>query len=199
MLLPPHIGCVYLHGFLSSPESKKAQELQHYFQQHAKAQQLVVPALSFEPKDAIEQARLAIKQLQQQPGIEQVFLIGSSLGGFYATYLSTQENVKAVLINPAVRPFDLFEQYLGPNKHFYDGKTYILEMKHIEQLQALDIVNISRPRDYLLLIQTGDETLDYRRATEKYSKSPSWLEAGGTHSFERLIDRLDMIIEFAKN
>lgn len=196
--LPSHIGCVYLHGFLSSPQSKKAQELLSYFNQQGMSQQLSIPTLSFEPQEAIEQAKQAIHKLQQQPGIEQVFIMGSSLGGFYATYLSYQENIKAVLINPAVRPFDLFDKYLGPNEHFYDGNTYLLEMKHIEQLRALEVSQMNRPNSCLLMIQTGDETLDYQLATEKYRYSPSWIEAGGTHSFERLMDRLSMIIEFVK-
>ena len=194
--LPSHIGCVYLHGFLSSPDSKKAQQLVQYFTTQNKQQQLLIPTLDFEPEQAIKQALAAIRHLQQQEGIEQVFVMGSSLGGFYATYLAQQENIKAVLINPAVRPFELFDKYLGPNKHFYDGQTYILELKHIEQLRALEVTDLARPGDMLLLLQTADETLDYRLATHKYLNCPSWIEAGGTHSFEGLMDRLEMIFNF---
>lgn len=194
--LPAHIGCVYLHGFLSSPDSKKAQELVQYFKQHNMQGQLLVPALSFEPQEAIQQALAAIRSLQTQEGIEQVFVMGSSLGGFYATYLGQTENLKAVLVNPAVRPFELLDKYLGPNKHYYDGQTYVLEMKHIEQLKALDIPHLNHPDNFLLLQQTGDETLDYRQASAKYLSCPSWLEAGGNHSFEGFIDRLEMIFTF---
>lgn len=196
--LPSHIGCVYLHGFLSSPQSKKAQELLSYFDSHEMAHQLSIPTLSFEPQEAIDQAQQAIDDLKKQAGIEQVFVIGSSLGGFYATYLGYKEKIKMVLINPAVRPFELFDKYLGPNKHFYDGKTYMLEMKHIEQLKMLEVPIMNRPSESLLMIQTGDETLDYQLAAEKYRNSPSWIEAGGTHSFEKLMDRIDMILEFVK-
>lgn len=196
LVLPPHIGCVYLHGFLSSPDSQKAQELIQYFKQHNMQHQLLVPTLSFEPEEAIQQALTAIHSLQKTPSIKQVFVIGSSLGGFYATYLGQTENLKAVLVNPAVRPFELFDNYLGPNEHYYDGKTYYLEMKHIEQLQALEISRLKYPEQFLLLQQTGDETLDYRQACAKYINCPSWLEAGGNHSFEGFIDRLDMIFNF---
>jgi hypothetical protein len=198
MSLPSNIACVYLHGFLSSAQSKKAQELIQFFTDHQMQYQLSVPDLSFEPAVAIQQAQDAIHKLQRQAGIERVFVMGSSLGGFYATYLAEQEGIKAVLINPAVRPFELFDKYLGPNKHFYDGQTYVLEMKHIEQLQALEIGNISNPKNILVLLQTGDETLDYHLATEKYIACPSWLEAGGVHSFEGFIDRLEMIFHFIK-
>ncbi|MFT6735456.1 MAG: putative esterase YcpF (UPF0227 family), partial [Polaribacter sp.] len=138
----------------------------------------------------------AIHKLKQQEGIEQVFVMGSSLGGFYATYLAEQENIKAVLINPAVRPYELFDKYLGPNEHFYDGKTYILELKHIEQLQNINIEHLNRPNDQLLLLQTGDETLDYRLAIKKYRDCPSIIEPGGNHSYEGFMQKLSSIFYF---
>jgi predicted esterase YcpF (UPF0227 family) len=196
MILPCNIACVYLHGFLSSPKSKKAQELIQFFADHQMQHQLCVPTLSFEPSVAIQQGQNAIHTLKQQEGIDQVFVMGSSLGGFYATYLAEQENIKAVLINPAVRPYELFDKYLGPNEHFYDGKTYTLELKHIEQLQALNIERLNRPNNQLLLLQTGDETLDYRLATEKYSDCPSFIAPGGNHSYEGFMQRLSSIFYF---
>jgi predicted esterase YcpF (UPF0227 family) len=196
MILPCNIACVYLHGFLSSPKSKKAQELIQFFADHHMQRQLCVPTLSFEPAVAIQQGQNAIHKLKQQDGIDQVFVMGSSLGGFYATYLAEQENIKAVLINPAVRPYELFDKYLGPNKHFYDGKTYILELNHIEQLQALNVEKLKRPNDQLLLLQTGDETLDYRLAIEKYRDCPGVIEPGGHHSYEGFMQRLSSIFYF---
>lgn len=198
MQLPKTIGCIYLHGYLSSPQSKKAQELITFFADHQMAAQLRVPCLAFEPEQAIRQAQIEIENLLQQPEIEQVFLIGSSLGGFYATYLSQKMNLKAALINPAVRPYELFDKYLGPNEHFYDGKTYELEVKHIEQLEALEVEPLKLPKNLLLLLQTGDETLDYRLASAKYMQSPSWIEPGGNHSFENFIARLNMIFRFVQ-
>lgn len=196
MKLPPHIGCVYLHGFLSSPQSTKAQQLLRYFSEHEMAEQLSVPTLAFEPEVAIQQAESAIQKLLEKPGISEVFLIGSSLGGFYATNLSNKLNCRAVLVNPAVRPFDLFEHYLGPNKHFYDGQTYMLEMKHIDQLRALEVSPLKRPDNMLLLLQTADETLDYRHAADKYRQCPSWLEAGGNHSFIGFMDHINRMFCF---
>lgn len=196
--LPSNLACVYLHGFLSSPLSKKAQQLIQYFAERGMADQLSVPCLSFEPQQAIQQAKDAISELQQKPGIDSVFVIGSSLGGYYATYLSQEMGIKAALINPAVKPYELFDDYLGPNQHFYDGKTYILEMKHIEQLKQLEVEEISQPENLLLLLQTGDETLDYQQASVKYINSPSWIEAGGDHSFVDFIERLEMIFHFAQ-
>jgi predicted esterase YcpF (UPF0227 family) len=198
MILPSNIACVYLHGFLSSPKSKKAQELNYFFADHQMRDQLCVPTLSFEPVEAIQQAQEAIHKLQQQAGIDQVFVMGSSLGGFYATYLAQQENIKAVLINPAVRPYELFDKYLGLNEHFYDGKTYLLELKHIEQLRAINVEGLAKPNDHFLLLQTGDETLDYRWATDKYIDCPSIIEPGGNHSFENVLSKLVSIFYFVQ-
>lgn len=189
------IGCLYLHGFLSSPQSLKAQQLVRFYETHLTAQQLSVPDLPFAPADAIEVARAELKRLQQR--FSQVYIIGSSLGGFYATHLAETEGVPAVLVNPAVRPFDLFEHYLGPNTHYYSGEVHELTHEHIGQLRALDCAPIRHPERLLLLLQTGDETLDYRLAAELYRNSPAWLEGGGNHSFERFIERMPMLLAFA--
>ena len=195
-LLPSHIGCVYLHGFLSSPASTKAQQLIQYFNDHGMANQLAVPTLAFAPDTAIKQAQDAVVALQHTEGITKVFVIGSSLGGYYATYLSQALGIKALLINPAVAPYALLDKYLGPNQHFYDGQTYVLEMNHIEQLRHLEVDQILRPSDVFLLLQTADETLDYSLACAKYSQCPSWIEAGGNHSFVNFMQRLPMVFHF---
>lgn len=189
-------ACLYLHGFLSSPLSKKAQQLSAYFKQHYPSALLSIPALAFEPNVAIQQAQEALAELKQHT--DNIIIIGSSLGGFYATYLSATHHCKAALINPAVRPFDLFEHYLGPNKHFYTDEVHELTMEHIEQLKALDTPCINAPEQLFLLLQTGDETLDYKQAAKLYQACPSWLESAGNHSFEGFIERLPMILAWAK-
>lgn len=187
-------ACLYLHGFLSSPQSRKAQQLVRYFQQHLTEEQLAVPTLPFEPIAAIATAEQELLRLQQQ--FQQVFIIGSSLGGYYATYLSQKHQVKAVLINPAVRPFELFADYLGPQQHYYDGNTYELRPEHIEQLQGLECPVINHPDLLFLLLQTGDETLDYRQAAQLYRSCRGWHEGGGNHSFDNFIERMPMLLAF---
>lgn len=186
-------GCLYLHGFLSSPQSRKAQQLIQFFDTLPNAK-LVVPSLPFEPKAAIAIAEQELSALQQQ--FQKVLIIGSSLGGYYATYLSQRHLVPAALINPAVRPYELFEDYIGPQQHFYDGHTYELTSKHLEQLQAFDCPAITQPDLLFLLLQTRDETLDYRIAAKLYQNCTSWLEGGGNHSFERFIDRMPMLLNW---
>lgn len=189
-------ACLYLHGFLSSPLSQKAQQLSAYFEEQYPTAKLSIPSLAFEPAVAIKQAQQALQELQQHT--DNIVIIGSSLGGYYATYLAATSKYKAALINPAVRPFDLFANYLGPNKHYYTGIVHELTMEHIEQLQALNCAQIKEPEQLFLLLQTGDETLDYRQAARLYQHCPSWLEGGGTHSFERFIERMPMILAWAK-
>jgi len=190
-----HPACLYLHGFLSSPESQKARQLLSFYQQHFPDDGLVIPALPFEPADAIALARSQLQRLRDGHG--QVYVIGSSLGGFYATHLAETEGVPAVLVNPAVRPFDLFEHYLGPNEHYYTGEVHELTMAHIEQLRELDCAVIEHPERFFLLLQTADETLDYRHAAGLYQRCASWVEGGGNHSFEGFIDRMPMIQAWA--
>ena len=191
-----NIGCLYLHGFLSSPQSAKAQQTLDFFRHHGMSPQIQIPALPFAPQDAAVVAQTALQQLQQR--CEQVFIIGSSLGGFYATWLARTQGVKAVLVNPAVRPFDLFEHYLGPNTHFYTGEVHELTYAHIAQLKAMHIERIENPQNLLLLLQTGDETLDYRLAADYYRACPSWLEGGGNHSFSHFAARLPMLLHWAE-
>lgn len=190
------IGCLYLHGFLSSPQSQKAQQLLRFYADHLTPEQLALPTLPFAPAEAIALARAELKRLQQR--FAQVFIIGSSLGGFYATHLAESEGVPAVLVNPAVRPFDLFEHYLGPNTHYYSGEVHELTHVHIAQLRALDCTQIHHPERLLLLLQTADETLDYRLAAALYQRCPAWLEGGGNHSFEHFIERMPMVLAFAE-
>lgn len=188
-------ACLYLHGFLSSPQSAKAQQLISYIKENYPQAYLAVPTLPFEPVDAMALAESTLQQLLAN--YSQVFIIGSSLGGFYATYLAQKYQLKAALINPAVRPFELFEQYLGPHQHFYDGQTYQLTLEHIKQLQGFDCPVINHPNLLFLLLQTGDETLDYRQAAQQYRECSTWLEGGGNHSFERFIERMPMLLSFA--
>ncbi len=193
MTLP---ACVYLHGFLSSSASHKAQQLRQWYDQQGDSERLATPDLAFAPSDAIAQAEAAVRDMQQRFG--SVLIMGSSLGGYYATYLAERYACAAALINPAVAPYRLFADYLGEHEHFYAGTRHTLTLEHIEQLRALDCPVLSHPERLLLLLQTADETLDYRLAAEHYRQCPSWLESGGNHSFTQFMDRLPMIVAFAQ-
>jgi len=189
---------IYLHGFNSSPDSFKARALrQHIYEKLAVNDDLEhlleIPEIPPVPTDAIE---MLIRRVETAQENHVVALAGSSLGGFYATWLAERYGVKAVLINPAVKPHNLLRKYLGENVNYYTSEHWMLDETHIEQLQDLDIEHISKPDRYLLMLQTGDEALDYRLALEKYSGCPSIIEEGGNHSFVGFENHIDRILDF---
>lgn len=171
---------IYVHGLNSSPQSGKALCLQAELDRQGRGQQLRVPALSQWPAEAIEQIEAEIAAAGGP-----VTLVGSSLGGFYSTWLVEQNPaLKAVLINPAVYPHRLLADWLNGNTHFETDEYDYLTERHLEQLLALYCPRLQTPSRYLLLLQTGDETLDYREAVEKYTGSPQFVQPGGSHGFE---------------
>ena len=185
-------GCLYLHGFLSSPASEKAQQMVQFFAQNPQLGDIVTPILPHVPELAIQEAEQALITLQNK--YKNVWIIGSSLGGFFATYLAEKYDLPAILINPAVRPFELFRNYLGDHQHYHTNEVVKVEESHLNQLATLDCPKISRPKKILLLLQTGDETLDYRHSADLYRECPAWIEGGGNHSFEKFIQRTPTII-----
>ncbi|MDQ1363137.1 MAG: uncharacterized protein QG652_997 [Pseudomonadota bacterium] len=190
---------LYIHGFNSSPASFKASLLKQYVESRHRAECLHIPLLSCVPDKAMAQlvalVEPAVASRKQKPG-KQVCLIGSSLGGYYATWLAEQYDCRAVLVNPAVRPYDLLKNYLGNNVNFYTGESYEITSEHIEQLRALEVARISKPDRYLLMLQTGDEVLDYKLAIEKYPAVPSIVEEGGGHEFIGFDRHLETVLAF---
>jgi predicted esterase YcpF (UPF0227 family) len=180
---------VYLHGFKSSPQSHKAQLLQRYMSERGRAQDYACPALPPVPRDALRLIRDLV-------GEKSVCYVGSSLGGFYATYLVETQGGKAVLINPAIDPHVGLSAYLGTQRNLYTGEAYELTREHLEQWRALYVPRIT-PERYLLLVETGDEVLDYRRAVERYAGAPQLVIAGGDHSLRSFPDHLPRILRFA--
>jgi predicted esterase YcpF (UPF0227 family) len=124
-------------------------------------------------------------------------LVGSSLGGYYATHLAERYGLKAALINPAVAPFDsLQKDFLGQHKNMYTGEEYEFTRKHVDFLRTLNVEKIKTPANYLLCVQTGDKVLDYRLATRLYAGSHQVIEEGGSHSFDNFAAILPLILQF---
>ena len=186
---------VYIHGFNSSSASLKGQLLQQAVQASGCDIQLVAPDLPFEPGKAINLLQQVVEQALER---SRIMLIGSSLGGYYATYLAEQYRCHAVLVNPAVRPYALLDSYLGMQKNIYTHEEYILTAAHIDQLKALEVQRITRPARYLLMLQTGDEVLDYRQALEKYQGSEQVVIEGGDHGFQNFSEYIERIFAFAQ-
>lgn len=179
---------VYLHGFNSSPSSHKAMFLHRYLAERGLADQYACPALPPLAREAL--ARI-------EPLLDPVTcLIGSSLGGFYATWLAEKHGLRAVLINPAIEPHIGLRAYLGPQRNLYTGEPYVLAEAHLRDWQALYVPRIT-PSRYLLLVETGDEILDYRRALERYAGCEQIVIEGGDHSLRSFPEQLPRILRFA--
>ncbi|MFW1677582.1 YqiA/YcfP family alpha/beta fold hydrolase [Pontibacter sp. JAM-7] len=186
---------IYVHGFNSSPQSMKAQLFLHYMQQSGCEDQVAIPGLSHWPREAMHQLQALIEQHWHRP----VILLGSSLGGYYSTWLTEHyPHVRTVLINPAVRPHELLPAYLGENQNLYSGEVYQLTEGHLLQLLQLRCEQIADPSRYLLLTQTGDETLDYREAVAMFADSPQFIQPGGSHGFAQFDQLIPAILAFAQ-
>jgi predicted esterase YcpF (UPF0227 family) len=183
---------IYLHGFNSSPGSHKAQVLKRYMKERGLGDQYCGPALPHLPKRAIA---IIEAEIAQHPR-GSVTLIGSSLGGYYSTYLAERHDLRCVLINPAVYPHEDLRAYLGVQRNLYTLQRYELTEEHLRQWEKLYLPTV-RPQRYLLLVETGDEVLDYRQAVKKYAGARQMVIEGGDHSLKSFPEHIPLILEFA--
>lgn len=181
---------VYLHGFNSAPSSHKACLLRAYLAERGLADRVRCPALPHVPGAAIEMIE---REIDQAPGAT---LVGSSLGGFYATCLAERHGLHAVLIQPAVFPHVGLASLLGPQENLYTGERYELTAAHIDAWRALAVDPVD-PERYLLLLETGDEVLDYRQAVRKYEGARMVIREGGDHTLRSFPEHLPRILAFA--
>jgi predicted esterase YcpF (UPF0227 family) len=178
-----------LHGFTSGPQSHKAQALARRMAERGLADRLLCPQLPAAPAAAIGLA----EELIGAHGV--IALAGSSLGGYYATWLAEKFDLKAVLINPAVVAHFALEKYVGSQRWLYSGEPFDFTLEHIEQLRAIHRDRLTRPQRFWLLAETGDATLDYRHAVARYAGARQTVLPGGDHSFTRWGDYLDEVID----
>jgi predicted esterase YcpF (UPF0227 family) len=194
--MPTAKALVYIHGFNSSPRSAKAQLFAAALARDFPSVRYCIPALPAAPGAA------AMHVLQRELdsllacGLEPV-LLGSSLGGYYATWLAETRGFRAVLVNPVVLPHELFAPYLGPQCNPYTGESYVLTQAHVEELAGMAVERVSRAADFLVLLQTGDETLDWRAAWAHYADCCLLRLVGGDHGFEHFEDTFPLIYRFA--
>jgi hypothetical protein len=183
---------VYLHGFCSSPQSNKAQRLRVHMAARGIGHLFWCEQLPPSPYAAI-----ALAERQIAASATPVTVVGSSLGGYYATHLAEKHRLKAVLVNPAVVAHISLAGFVGPQANLYTGETFEFRPEYIDALRALEVPRLSRPQDFLLLVETGDEVLDYRQAVAKYAGARQVVLEGGDHSFTRWNEYLDTVLEFA--
>jgi predicted esterase YcpF (UPF0227 family) len=183
---------VYLHGFNSSPQSHKAQVLGRYLRERGLGDRYECPALPPLASDAMAIAQALMERHSGEP----ICLVGSSLGGFYATDLAERHGAKAVLINPAIEPHVGLRPYLGAQKNLHTGEPYELTEAHLRDWQRLFVDTIT-PARYMLIVETGDEVLDYRAAVRRYAGAEQIVVNGGDHSLQSFAEHLPRILRFA--
>lgn len=172
---------LYIHGFNSSPFSDKAVMTAQYMAEHHPSLTFHQPQLPNTPKAAM--SLLLEYVMAAREANEPLTYIGSSLGGYFASYLAEHYGGRAVLVNPAVKPFELFDEFMGPQFNPYTGQHYQVLPEHKLEVAEFNSAVIRNPDRFLVLLQTGDEVLDYREALNKYHHCQLRIEAGGDHSF----------------
>ncbi|GAA6172184.1 esterase [Colwellia sp. KU-HH00111] len=196
---------LFIHGFNSSPLSHKAELTRQYFQQYYPSINFICPQLATSPKAAILQLESIIEDAtplgtHDGPKATQWLLIGSSLGGYFASYLANTYQLAVVLINPAIKPYELLEDYIGEQKNPYTGITYQVTTEHMHDLKMIEQsapnIDEQQKNNYLVMVQTGDEVLDYQQAVEKYQHCRLIIEQGGDHSFVGFETKLPIIADF---
>lgn len=183
---------LYIHGFNSSPRSVKARQLHARLEAAGRGAEFACPALSHWPREAMQQLEVLIHGAQAEP----VVLVGSSLGGYYATWLAEQHGCRAVLVNPAITPHLNLDAYLGPQKNLYTGEEYVLTREHLRQLETYLVDAPTVPSRYLIVVTTGDEVLDYRDALARFPDAKHLVIEGSDHGFAEFERYLDQVIAF---
>ncbi len=189
----PTTHLLYLHGFRSSPQSAKARQVATWMQAHHPEVVWWCPQLPPSPREAMEMVSEGIARWPR----DNMAVMGSSLGGFYATHVAETCACKAVLLNPAVNPARDLAGYIGeqtawhePNEHFF------FEPRFVDELRALTHGPVARAENYFAVIAKGDEVLDWREMTGRYPGAHIRLLDGGDHALSNFSDLLPEALAF---
>jgi uncharacterized protein len=183
---------LYLHGFRSSPQSRKAQQIKVALAARGRVDDYLCPPLPASPREAIDRVLTAIDR--EDPA--RLSLIGSSLGGYYATWLAERIGCRAVLLNPAIKPFEDLKAHLGRQPVFFSSDEIDMKPAYLDELHALDTPFITQPDRYFLVAATGDEVIDYRAMVAKYAGCRQRVIAGSDHQIHDFAQYLDEVLRF---
>jgi predicted esterase YcpF (UPF0227 family) len=182
---------VYLHGFRSSPQSRKAQMLREHLRERNLEGHYQCPALPASPRKAVQ---LAL-DLVQTALLEQLALVGSSLGGYYATWIAERLGCRAVLLNPAIDPARDLQAHIGRQPVFFSDAEIDFRPEYVGELRELD-VPVTAPARYFLIAATGDTVIDYRKMVAKYRGARHCVIEGGNHELSDFAQYVDEVISF---
>lgn len=183
---------LYLHGFRSSPQSFKAQLLAQRMQALGRDAEYRCPQLPASPREAIALASAIAAECVP----DRLTLIGSSLGGYYATYLAEQFGCRAVLLNPAVKPPRDLEKYVGVTTAFHSVEPFEFKREYIDELKTFAVENITRPERYFLFAATGDEVLDWREMVAHYPGAQQCIIQGSDHGISEFDQYIGQVLTF---
>ncbi|SFF54224.1 hypothetical protein SAMN05518865_101350 [Duganella sp. CF458] len=183
---------LYLHGFRSSPLSMKARLTGERMAQLGRSDEFLCPQLPASPKLAME---LAFGLVEGVPA-ETLTIVGSSLGGYYATWMAEKLGCRAVLLNPAVVPMLDLDQHVGVTTAYHSDQPFEFKREYIEELRALAVPQVAQPGRYFLLACTGDEVLDYRDMVAHYAGARQKVVQGSDHAISEYADYLGEVLAF---
>lgn len=190
---------LYLHGFRSSPLSAKAQTMAALVQKRFPLTVWHCPPLPPSPREAMQSVMATVSGWHAEAGFENMAVIGSSLGGYYATWLAERMHCKAVLLNPAVKPARDLASYIGELTNWHDPVgSFFFKPEFIDELRMLEAGALKRAKNYLVVIAKGDEVLDWEEMTARYSGAHIRLLEGGDHALSDFDTHLPEILDFLK-
>jgi predicted esterase YcpF (UPF0227 family) len=185
----PHL--LYLHGFRSSPKSFKARVVNQRMAQLGRANELICPQLPASPKAAMELVLTLVERHK-----DNLAIVGSSLGGFYATWLAERFGCRAVLINPSFDPLKNLAHHVGVTTAWHSDEPFEFKQEYIAELAELKVAQITRPERYFLLAATGDEVLDYRDMVAHYAGARQHVIQGSDHAVSEFEQYVDEVLDF---
>jgi uncharacterized protein len=189
----PVTHLAYLHGFRSSPKSAKAQTMGACMRAHHPQVHWWCPQLPPSPRDAME---LVLRELGRWPR-ESMGVMGSSLGGFYATVVAEQMGCRAVLLNPAINPARDLAHFIGDLTSYHDPDDhFFFRPEYVTQLRVMTPRAITQPARYLPIIAKGDEVLDWQEMSARYAGTPIRLLEGGDHALSDFDEHLPTVLNF---
>lgn len=189
---------LYLHGFRSSPTSMKARMMADAMAQRGLAADWACPQLPASPREAIDLAMgIARHQLEGADTPRALTVIGSSLGGFYATWLAEQLGCKAVLLNPAVQAARDLATQVGEHHMYHSDAPFVFLPEYVDELAAIHAPRITQPDRYFLVAATGDEVLDWREMRDRYAGCRQRIVQGSDHGLSDFAQWMPEVLEFA--
>ena len=183
---------LYLHGFRSSPQSTKARKVAAWTAAHRPELVWHCPQLAASPRRAFDDVEAAIADWPK----ERMAVIGSSLGGFYATAVAERTGCRAVLLNPAIEPARDLARHIGETTAWHSDERFFFRAEFIDELRALAVPAPTRPERYFAVIAKGDEVLSWQEMQARYPGAQVKLLAGSDHALSDFDEHLPDAMRF---